>query len=108
MDTDGQLTMDFSQPLPPGTFAGVRLAEDNADAWWWSTAMSGVQALAASGREFDAYDLTELGVPEPDSPNRYGALFRAAHRAGVIVPVGYRQSRRPGRSGGSCRVWRAA
>lgn len=103
---DRQLTMDFSQPLPPATFAGVEQAAENADAWWWSTAMSAVRHLASTGVEFDAFDVTELGVPEPDATGRYGALFNAAAKAGVIEAVGYRRSRRPGRSGGSCRVWR--
>lgn len=107
-DGDNQLTMDFSTPLPPVAFAGVQQAEENADAWWWSTAMSAIKHLASTGIEFDAFDVTELGVPEPDSAARYGALFNAAAKSGVIEAVGYRRSRRPGRSGGSCRVWKGS
>lgn len=78
----------------------------NADDWWLSTARRALRTLAATGRTFEAYDLTELGVDDPDHPNRWGALFRAAHNDGLIVPVGYAQSRRPGRSGGATRLWR--
>lgn len=78
----------------------------NADTWWRDSAERALRDLAASGRTFEAYDLTEMGVPDPDHPNRWGALFRAAHTAGLIEPVGYAQSRRPGRSGGLTRLWR--
>lgn len=84
---------------------GVDRAADNADPWWWSVAMRALSWLAADGRPFEAYDLTKLGVPDPDEPNRWGALFRSAAMAGVIVPAGYTRSRRPGRAGGLCRVW---
>ncbi|GAB3698520.1 hypothetical protein [Mariniluteicoccus flavus] len=80
-------------------------AMENADDWWRDCATRALEHLAASGQTFDAYDLTELGVPDPDHPNRWGGLFQAATRADLIEPVGYRESRRPTRSGGVCRVW---
>ena len=79
---------------------------DNDDGWWRDCAERGIATLAATGRDFDAWDLTQLGVPDPDHPNRWGALFQAAFKRGDIEPVGYHQSRRPGRAGGVCRVWR--
>lgn len=79
---------------------------DNSDDWWRSCVEAGLRHLAATGSPFDAFDLTELGVPDPDHPNRWGAAFRAAATGGLIEPIGYRESRRPSRSGGVCRVWR--
>lgn len=85
---------------------GVQLAIDNTDEYWHSIAMSALTSLARSRNVFDAYDVTLLGVPDPDHPNRWGALFRGAHTSGLIEHAGYRQSRRPGRAGGLCRTWR--
>jgi hypothetical protein len=93
----GQLELDYS---------GVEQATENADAWWWSCAMTALKHLASLGTDFTAYDITEHGVPDPDNANRWGALFNAARKAEIVHAVGYQQSRRPGRSGGACRVWR--
>lgn len=101
----GGLFDEEDEPMPKPT-PGVARAWQNADDWWKSSAMQGLKALAASGRDFDAYDVAQLGVPEPDHANRWGALFRAARQQGLIVPVGYHESKRPGRASGSCRVWR--
>lgn len=79
-----------------------------ADDWWKDCATRALEQLAATGARFDAHDLTELGVPDPDHPARWGALFQAAVRRGLIVPVGYRPARRPSRHGGVVRVWRGA
>jgi hypothetical protein len=103
---EDQLTLDFSAPLPAGVFVGLERAEENADAWWWSTAMTAIKHLASTGVEFSAYEITILGVPDPDNSARWGALFNAASKAGLIEAVGYQRSQRPGRSGGSCRTWR--
>jgi hypothetical protein len=95
-----------SQPLLPAyQTRGVEQAFDNADDWWRSVALQGLTWLAELGQPFDAYDLTELGVPDPDHPDRWGALFQAAYKQGLVEPVGYHESRRPGRAGGVCRVW---
>ena len=103
-----------ADPMPVGGLfdeeperpSGLAKAWAGADDWWRSSAMQGLKALAATGREFDAFDVAELGVPEPDHANRWGALFNAAAKQGLIVAAGYHQSRRPGRAGGACRTWR--
>ncbi|WP_324650989.1 hypothetical protein [Georgenia sp. H159] len=79
--------------------------QENADDWWRDSAERALRWWAQSGQPFDAFDITELGVPDPDHPARWGALFRAAYTSGLIQPIGYHQSRRPTRSGGVCRVW---
>ncbi|MFD1505272.1 hypothetical protein ACFSBG_06245 [Georgenia yuyongxinii] len=79
---------------------------DNTDPWWRDSAERALQDLAATGRTFDAFDLTEMGVIDPPHPNHWGALFRAAASAGTIEVAGYHKSRRPGRAGGVCAFWR--
>lgn len=96
---DGQLDL----------FAGRGQAEANTDVWWASTAMSAIQAIAATGREFQAFDLVEdYGLVEPDTGKRWGGLLNAAAKQGVIVPVGFARSRRPSAAGALCRTWRGA
>jgi hypothetical protein len=79
--------------------------DTNVDDWWRSCAWRGLETLAQSGRPFTASDLPELGVPDPDHPNRWGALFRAAQGAGLIVCVGFAVATRPSRHGGILRLW---
>lgn len=86
--------------------SGPEKAIRHRDDVWWGQAMSGIGLLALAGEPFDAFDLQSVGVGEPDHPNRYGALFRSAASAGVIEKLGHHQSKRPGRSGGVCAVWR--
>ena len=93
----------------PFDYSGRDKAEVNADLWWWSTAMAGITTLAATGQEFEAFDIADrLGVPEPDHCNRWGALLSAAAKAGMIVAVGAKPSRRPTAAGHLCRTWRGA
>ena len=84
---------------------GVQQAVDGADKWWWQIAQRALVSLADTGRPFECYDLTLVGVADPDHCNHWGALFRSAHAAGLIEVHGYTQSRRPGRAGGLCRLW---
>ena len=86
--------------------ADLDQVHEHADDWWRSTAERALSWLARDGMPFTAWDVSELGVPPPDDPHRWGALFRAAYTRGLIEPVGYQQSRRPSRAGGICRVWR--
>lgn len=78
---------------------------DKADQWWKDCAWRAIETLAASGLPFTSHEVLDLGVPDPDHPNRWGALFRAADAAGLIRPIGYQQSTRPSRHGSVVRVW---
>ncbi len=55
----------------------------NADDWWTSCARSALATAAATRLPFDAYTLTELGVPGPRPPGPVGG------------PVPHRPRRRP-------------
>jgi hypothetical protein len=80
-----------------------------SDLDWSADAMDALVKVAAEGKPFDAYSLTERAeLRDPPSPAMWGKVFREAHDAGLIRAVGYHRSRRPGRSGGACRVWSAA
>lgn len=100
--TDAQPTSDPADQ----TGDGLEEAWEGADWWWRDCAERALLVLAESGQEFTAYDLSEMGVPDPDHPNRWGALFNYARRMEIIRPVRFEQSRRRSRHGGVCRVWR--
>lgn len=84
----------------------ARRAFANSDDWWRDCATRALGWMADLGQPFDAYDLTLLGVPDPDDPHRWGGLFRVACQRGLIESVGYAPSRRPTAQGSVCRVWR--
>ena len=76
---------------------------------WEADAYEALVKVAKQGKPFDAYTLSEIAeLRDPPHPNCWGPLFRNAYKDGLIRPVGYHQSRRPGRSGGACRVWQVA
>jgi len=83
------------------------IALDDLD--WTADALEALQKVAALGRPFDAFTLTEVAdLRDPPSPAMWGTVFRQANDAGLIKVVGFHRSRRPGRSGGACRVWQVA
>lgn len=88
------------------TLLDVAASIDRADTWWRSCAEQAATQLIQRGVEFTAHDLTDLGVPDPDTPARWGSLFASLKAAGLIIPVGYRPSPRTTRNGGVTRVWR--
>lgn len=55
-----------------------------ADPNWKATALQAIEHLANSGRVFTAFDLVELGVPEPTHANHWGAAFNLARRRGPM------------------------
>ena len=114
-DTRGtQQTDNPDQPSlfddgPTDVLTGREQAIRNLDDWWTNTALRAIQAIAKTGREFQAYDLVEgYGLAEPDHPNRWGALLTRAAREGLIVPVGAAPSRRPRTARSLTRTWRGA
>jgi hypothetical protein len=73
---------------------------------WRDMALRGIAKLAATGRDFQATDLIAIGVYEPDHPNRWGGVFYAASKAGLIEHVGYAPSGRRTVQGSAVKVWR--
>jgi len=74
---------------------------------WESDAREALERVAKEGKPFTAYDLTvKAELRNPPTSGQWGALFRHAAEDGVIRRVGFVESRRPGRRGGVCRVWR--
>lgn len=80
----------------------------NTDDWWRDCCDRGIAEMASKGVVFSAFDLIDLGVPEPDHPNRWGARLRIAAQRGVIIHAGYGSSRRPSRRQSVVSYWRGA
>lgn len=87
---------------------GLARAVANADPWDMEPALAAVRFLAGTGRDFEAYDVTEQCGIELVQAGQWGALFAVAVQRGLIVHSGYGRSRRPSRSGGLTRFWRGA
>jgi hypothetical protein len=103
-----QLTLDFGAPVPDGSYAGADLANENAEDHWRDWALREIGILASNGHEFTADEVRQV-VGEPDVANRWGGVFLAARRAGLIEPTGsVRPSTTATRHGSLVRVWRAA
>lgn len=88
---------------------GQRTALFATDIRWRQAAERAIEDLARSGLEWSIEDVTDrvgraLGSPR----NALGGLISTAARRGLIVKVGYRQSREPSRAGGVVAVWRGA
>ena len=95
----------LADPPPPGSYDGAQLADDNAESGWREAALAEIENMAASGIEFTADDIRER-VGEPDIANRWGGVFLAARRAGLIETVAVKPSSTPSRHAGMVRVWR--
>jgi len=103
-----QLQLDFSAPIPADSYAGADLADENAETMWRREAMVQIEFLASTGREFTADEIRQA-VGEPDVANRWGGVFLAARRAGLIEPTGsVRPSTTTSRHASLVRVWRGA
>ena len=106
-DTD-QLVLDFTAPVPAGAYDGAEQAAENTEDHWRNWALREIGIMAANGLEFTSDDLRQV-VGEPDIPNRWGGVWLAARRAGLVVPTGeVRPSTTASRHGSLVRVWRAA
>ena len=82
--------------------------EDPTAPDWTSQALAALEAAALAGEPFDAYALTQRGLPQPPHSSMWGSLFKEAARAKIIRKVGVHESERPSRSRGLCRVWLGA
>lgn len=91
--------------IPEGAYDGAQQADDNAEAGWRQAALVEIENMAQSGIEFTADDIRKR-VGEPDIANRWGGVFLAARRAGIIEVVAVRPSATPSRHAGMVRVWK--
>ncbi|WNB84524.1 hypothetical protein [Cellulomonas sp. ATA003] len=73
---------------------------------WLDDALGALFVLADTGQPFGCDELHAAGIAEPSSTSHWGNVFRLAHEAGFIEPIGFRLSRRPPRRGGIQREWR--
>ena len=88
----------------PTLFDALEAAGD-----WAGQARRAIEAMAATGRRFQAHDLVEdFGLPEPSTSAAWGGAFRRAKADGIIRVAGYAPSRRPGTKGSALAEWIAA
>ena len=84
----------------------ARMHTEHADPWWRSGADSAVETLARTRRPFTVDDVRDLGVNDPDHPNRWGGLFGAHSKRGLIRRTGRTlPSRHPERNGSRVPEW---
>lgn len=96
-----------AEPVFESKAAAMRRAQKGMPAQWRATALQAIEAMAATGRDFQAWDLVEeMGLPDPDHPCRWGEVFRVAARKGLITEVGSARSKRPTTRSSLTLVWR--
>ena len=84
----------------------AQMHAERADGWWRSTADRAVETLARTRRPFTVDDVRDLGVEEPDHGNRWGGLFGAHSKRGLIRRTGRTlPSRHPERNGSRVPEW---
>lgn len=87
---------------------GIRRVDNNTDPGWKAQVDQAITMLAASGQPFTADTVRELGMPEPASPQAWGARFMSAARAGHIRRIGYQPSKRASVHAHPVAVWEGA
>ena len=107
MNTSDVSTGDAKRPELGSLDGGIEQAIANADQQWWDGGMRALRDLAETRRPFTADDLRRdpISLPEPDHSARWGALFCAARRLGIITPLGWASAQTASRRRGVHRVW---
>ncbi|MDN4611917.1 hypothetical protein [Arthrobacter burdickii] len=73
---------------------------------WRQQGLELIERVASEGRPFDAYTLSQRGLPAPPHHNQWGALFTSAKAKGLIELHDYHRSERPNRARGLCALWK--
>ena len=95
--TATQSTLDLGLP---------KVDTDDARTAWWNTAWAAIADEAAKGEPFTIYEAARRhSVPEPDHPNRWGALTSAMRRDEAITPVGFAIGSRRTVAKSAVRLW---
>lgn len=103
----GQRSGPDPSKTEPANSLQPELILGHSDSWWRDCAERAVMQCVAAGHPFSNDTLTDMGVPEPDVPQRWGSLLSTFHRRGLIEVVGFKTSPRQSRQGGVVRIWQA-
>ncbi|MEC3853463.1 hypothetical protein [Paenarthrobacter ureafaciens] len=87
---------------------GVQAAHVFSPDAWRADAVAAVHTLAASGRVFTVDHLRRAGIPDPDKPQRWGALFAVMRNSGVIECAGMQEHRIKAGDSQLIRQWRGS
>jgi hypothetical protein len=87
---------------------GVAQVDANTDAGWKALVDHIITELARTRAPFTADDVRDRGVPDPPTPQAWGARFLAASKAGQIRRIGYQPSRRASVHAHPVAVWEGA
>jgi hypothetical protein len=75
---------------------------------WAAAARSVIIDLSNRLPGFTSDDIWATGLPKTREPRALGPVLARLAREGVIVPVGYQQTRQASRNAAPVRVWRKA
>jgi hypothetical protein len=87
---------------------GAAKVSDNTPDEWRNSVDGIIMAMASSGEEFTAEDVRDYAGDPPNHHNAMGARFLAAAKSGVIVRVGFANSRRKRSHAAVIAVYRGA
>lgn len=91
-----------------GLSDGVQAAHVFSPDAWRVDAEAALHELAASGDVFTIDDLRRAGIPDPDKPQRWGALFAVMRNVGVIECAGAQEHRIKAGDAQLIRQWRGS
>lgn len=100
-------------PDPAATAAALRdqgaaRVDANTDLDWKQQVDAAIEQLARGGQPFTADDVRALGIPDPPSPQAWGARFLAASKAKRIRQVGFQASQRASVHAHRIAIWQGA
>lgn len=91
-----------------GLSDGVQAAHVFSPDEWRVHAEAAIHELAASGRIFTVDHLRRAGIPDPDKPQRLGALLAVMRNVGVIECAGAQVHRIKAGDAQLIRQWRGS
>lgn len=95
-----------TKPLGGKPTGGVEQAIANQDDWFRKRVMTALDMTRLWTQPFEAFDIEQHFGIVADHGSAWGAVIKQAVKAGIIVKVGYRTTRRPSANGREVRVYR--
>lgn len=88
--------------------AGLGRVRSHEPPEWVQSVDRAIAMLATAGGVFTVEDVRGYVTGSPHHPNAWGARMNAARMAGLIVPCGVVQARRPERHANRMLAWKGA